>query len=256
MGESYYQVDPDGDVLVVIPRAVTPFAVWDEQENTSSNSPDVELISEQSRGSPETEAFEAEFPGPEDVSGRGELSSSEALVHLFTPAGERTSDAGLAMSSDLRIRVSSKHLVLASPHFRRMLKGNWAEANTISPDGCHHVNFEEGFDPDALLIVMNIIHNRNRQVPRSLDLDALAKVSVWVDYLECHEAVEVFSEIWITQLRTSLPTQYSRDLVLWIFIAFVFRQQELFKSVTRTAILQSTQPIRTLGLQIRDRIVG
>ena len=84
----------------------------------------------------------------------------------------------------------------------------------------------------------------------------VAKVSEWVDDLDCYEQVEVFGDTWIRQLEDSLPKNYGRDLILWIFISFVFRQSGLFKSATRTAILHSTGPFQMLDLPIRSIIAG
>lgn len=114
----------------------------------------------------------------------------------------------------------------------------------------------EGFDSEALEILLNIIHGKNSKVPRYLTLDMLAKVSELVDDLDCYEQAEVFGDIWIRQLEKSFPQKYGRDLILWILISFVFRQSSLFKSATRIAILHSPDPFTTLELPIRPTIAG
>lgn len=116
-------------------------------------------------------------------------------------------------------------------------------------------DLDDVLDVKAFVVVMNIIHGRNRNVPRAVDLEMLSKIAVVVHYLGCHEAVEVFSSIWIDHLKPSIPDTYCRDLVLWILITSVFRDAELFKSVTHTAILKSDQKIPTLGLPIQAGII-
>ena len=103
---------------------------------------------------------------------------------------------------------------------------------------------------------MNIIHGHTRKVPRSVSLEILAKFAVLVDYYECFEAVEVFTDMWINELKEDLPKTYSRDLILWIWISWVFRQAEQFTATTGIALKQSRGPIQTLGLPIPERIVG
>ena len=93
-------------------------------------------------------------------------------------------------------------------------------------------------------------------VPRSLSLEMVAKVLEWVDDLDSYKQVGVFGDIWIRQLENSLPKEYGRDLILWIFISFVFRQPGLFKSATRTAILHSTDLFQTIDLPICSIIAG
>lgn len=53
----------------------------------------------------------------------------------------------------------------------------------------------EGFDSSALKLLLDIIHGKARRVLRSLDLEMLAKVSVFLDDFECYEEVEVFMHI-------------------------------------------------------------
>jgi hypothetical protein len=110
---------------------------------------------------------------------------------------------------ELRFKVSSKHLTLASPRFKKMLAGPYKEANLPCPE----VTIEE-FDSEALKILLNIIHGKNSKVPRSLSLEMVAKVSELVDDLDCYEQVGVFGDIWIRQLEKSLPKEYGRDLIL------------------------------------------
>ena len=107
-----------------------------------------------------------------------------------------------------------------------------------------------------MLIVMNIIHGRTRRVPRFVDLDMLTRLAVLVDYLECHEVIEPFSDRWIDDLKGSITVTYSKVLIQWLCISLIFRKACQFKAVTRTAIRQTKGPIQTLGLPIRESVVG
>jgi hypothetical protein len=174
---------------------------------------------------------------------------------FYVPSDETIPDGVEHPPGQLQLKVSSKHLMVASPRFKKMLSGDWVEAKTIHPDGYRHVELE-GFDPEGTQIVLNILHGKTRRVPRTVDLELLAKIAVVVDDLECHEEVEVFSDMWIAKSRASVPIEYDRDLILGILVASVFRKPDLFKSTTRTAILWSPSPIQTLGLPIRQSVVG
>lgn len=153
----------------------------------------------------------------------------------------------------MRMQVSSRHLILASTYFKLMFQNDWKE--TCSANGLFEIVMEN-WDSDAMLILMNIIHGHTRNVKRTVSLEILAKLAVLVDYFQCAEVVELFSQIWIIQLKKNLPTTYSRDLILWICISWVFRQPYEFKAATCTALTQSRGPIPTLGLPIPEIIVG
>ncbi|KAK2051181.1 hypothetical protein LY76DRAFT_599538 [Colletotrichum caudatum] len=156
-----------------------------------------------------------------------------------------------AESEELEIKylVSSRHLTLASTKFEAELKGPWIEGSVKNTDGYYPINASD-WDPNALLILMRIFHGQTRSVPRHIGLEMLAKVAVLVDYYDSPEVVEVFANIWIGALKNKLPTQYGRDMVLWLLISHVFQQDDVFSQMTKIAVIQSTEPVPTLELPI------
>ncbi|KAF2127448.1 hypothetical protein P153DRAFT_67816 [Dothidotthia symphoricarpi CBS 119687] len=145
--------------------------------------------------------------------------------------------------------------MLASSWFKRALtKEKWSESGRHESDGRFHV-YAEDWDAEAFLIVLNIFHLRNRQVPRTVTLEMLAKVAVLVDYYECGEAIEVFTTMWLHDLKQMpMPTTLCRELILWIWVAWTFELSEQFKLATMVAISQSAVTIQTLGLPIPSKI--
>ena len=139
--------------------------------------------------------------------------------------------------SDLRIKASSKHLSLASRPLRNKLSTANGNSPTVQFDGRVHLRIE-GYDPTAVTIVLNALHGKSSRIPKSLDLETIAKVASFVQAFQCHEAVEVYAERWLSQLKTAPPTQYTAETASWIFISYVFRQPDLFRAATRTAISQ------------------
>ena len=158
--------------------------------------------------------------------------------------------------TEYRLRLSSKHLMLASPYIRDMYSGAWKESTRRDEDGLLSWHVGDLFDPGALTIVMNIIHGLNHKIPRSVDLELLARMAVITDYLECHESMDVFSTIWINGLRSSIPSIYCRELILWIMVSSVFRDQEAFGSATSTAILGAPGEVPSVGLPIPQILIS
>jgi hypothetical protein len=87
---------------------------------------------------------------------------------------------------------------------------------------------------------MDIIHGRTRKVPEALSLEMLTKIAVLVDFYECLEVVEMWSKIWIEKLKSTVPGNYSMELMLWVCISWVFQQAEIFQKVIKVAMVQST----------------
>ena len=113
-----------------------------------------------------------------------------------------------------------------------------------------------GYDLDAMLLVMNMIHGRFRQLPSSTDLSTLTRIAVLTDYLQCHEVVEPFVDQWIERLEGQIIQIYSKELIQWLCISQVFEKGHLFKTVTRTALHQARDLIDKAGLPIWDSIEG
>jgi len=155
----------------------------------------------------------------------------------------------------IRFRVSSRHLIIASRYFERRLKKCWPEGHTLHSQGYVEIPVTD-CDPEAFLILLNIIHGHTRRVPRSLDVESLTKLAALVDYYECHEAVEVFSDMWIDRLKDNVAKSYSRDLIRWLCISWVFRKSEIFNNVTRIAQCESKGRIQQLGLPIPKHVIG
>ncbi|KAF2233973.1 hypothetical protein EV356DRAFT_502906 [Viridothelium virens] len=107
----------------------------------------------------------------------------------------------------VQIRVSSRHLALASSHYSHMLEGKCNEADTIRNNGAVEVKVED-VDADALVILMYIIEGKTRDVPKEVTLEMLAKMAVIVFLYRRHGTVEVFTDMWIAHLRGGLPEAY------------------------------------------------
>ncbi|KAI1120277.1 hypothetical protein F5Y10DRAFT_134817 [Nemania abortiva] len=156
---------------------------------------------------------------------------------------------------EIHFQVSSAHLTLASRYFGRALRGAFKEAQP-GIDGLRHVDASD-WNAEALLIVLRVIHGRNRQVPKRLSLETLAKIAVIVDYYDCHEAFDAFAEIWFQQIEQSpVPDRLDRDLVLILHVSWVFRRADKFRDATKMVLLQSKGSLNTLNLPIPTEITS
>ncbi|KAI3537971.1 hypothetical protein CSPX01_09768 [Colletotrichum filicis] len=229
---------------------------FDDAETVEAAKPYEELIPEAevySEPVPEQEAYIE--PEPEQEAYLEPEPDPEAYGRLH-PEPETYEETKPETPEELEVRylVSSRHLALASRYFSTKLSGPWIEASVRVIDGCYHMEATD-WDPEALLILMQIIHGKTRSVPRQVDFEMLAKLAVLVDYYDCHEVIEVFYSLWIEPLREDLPSLYCRDSVLWLLISHVFREDAIFKDMTGLAVLQSADPIQTMELPIPSIVV-
>ncbi|KAJ5708572.1 hypothetical protein N7488_008373 [Penicillium malachiteum] len=196
---------------------------------------------------PEEAAVEdsaAEYPTPEEVT-----------------VDEFTADEYFAEASNnvcFRIQVSAKHMILASPVFKTMLTGDWKESITLAKKGLVEVD-AEGWNIEALLIVLRAIHCQHYNIPQKLTLEMLAQVAVIADYYQCKEALHILKDIWIKNLdseETIIPKIFSRDLVLWLWIAWFFQLPFEFKASTSIAMSHSDGWIDSWGLPVSQQVIG
>ncbi|KAJ6191981.1 hypothetical protein J3E72DRAFT_253957 [Bipolaris maydis] len=218
-----HEIDPFADTIIILKNPCKNFAPWDET-----------LISSQ-----------IEVPEPE-----------EKHVELAEPASGPTQSE----DDEIHYLVSSRHLMLASPWFRRTLtKEEFVESLKNPSDGRYHIQAND-WDEEAFLILLNIFHVRTRQVPATVSLEVLAKIAVLVDYyeLENAEAIERDTQNWIASVRrnVAIPSSYCRELMLWICISRVFCMSEEFEKATAVAIKESKGWIQTLDLPIHQGVTS
>ncbi|PGH10547.1 hypothetical protein AJ80_07493 [Polytolypa hystricis UAMH7299] len=269
MKHDIYLVDPEGDVELVVKPGTTTLS---EEEALFEDPPTPRGLQwpqqqplDTTEDSPPIKPTTIRIRKVRDLSGRYYESFSDGMLwHADqSSGGDRVEDdqnseagpSGLDLFDDLkaRIRVSSKHLKLASAYFRRQLEGDWRESHDLKSKGFVEIPVLGDFH--AIVILMNVIHGYTRKVPRSVDLNMLTNMAILVDYYEFHEAVEVLTEMWIGNLEQSLPTTYSPDLVKWVSISFVFRKKDIFQKMTTIAQRHAKSAIQTLNLPILYRVI-
>lgn len=131
----------------------------------------------------------------------------------------------------VKIRASSKHLTLSSPQFARELRSGFQESHDVQKTG--HLELKiESWDPEnwnlsVFMVLMLILHGRTRAVPRDMTIRKLADFAMLVDYYECYEAVEVFTDMWIGGLRRWTPTSVKKAEEA-LFMSWVFQHRQMF----------------------------
>ncbi|KAI1737650.1 hypothetical protein F4680DRAFT_450910 [Xylaria scruposa] len=235
MAEPKVILDPDGDLLVIL-RNPSP----GDYDKPQSSELEGELGVPMAYSSAVRAAMDAIWGGEEDVP-----STHSTLLDMPTP---------LAWLLEVKFLVSSKHLSLASIHARLMLSGPWLEATQVHDDGLRHWVIE-GFDANAMSIVLSIMHNRHDNVPKTVQLEMLVEIARIVDYVGCYDAMVLYAKtLWIPSLKPPILDLSGTEIMLWICVAGVFREEEIFKECTRLAILGCDNDIPTLGLPILPEI--
>ncbi|EUC39634.1 hypothetical protein COCMIDRAFT_41874 [Bipolaris oryzae ATCC 44560] len=279
-----HEVDPFADTIIILKNPCKNFASWDETlissqiefpepeeeqpihaqtleddrtgKKLSKKEKKARMRGRASRNSTVSNVLEGNGEHAELSSEA--LSEDQRLVHdrelatrvvggVENPSVELAELAsGPTQSEDDEIHylVSSRHLMLASPWFRRTLtREEFVESLKNPSDGRYHI-YANDWDEEALLILLNIFYIQTRQVPATISLEMLAKIAVLIDYyeLENAEVIERDTKDWITNVRrnAAILSSYCRDLMLWICISRVFCMCEEFKKATAVAIKETS----------------
>lgn len=246
--EIKHELDPEGDTILTLRNPNAPFADWEAREKWP------------------TEVVES--TGPKDLEDNG----PEAVLVVEPPEPtdptEPRDDEPADVEEDvqaepeeIRMKLSSKHLILASPYFRKMLCSEWKESAATADGRERYAVGAEDWDESALVMLMEIIHGRTRNIPRQVGLETLAKIAVLVDYYRCHEAVAFFADVWISSLyeaqeAATSPRKCDRNLTLWLTVLSVFSSRDKLRIMMKIAVEHGRMPIHTLGLPIPGTLVG
>jgi hypothetical protein len=185
MPKSSYKMDTRVDTVIILKNLNTNFAPWNlaEVDEDTTNFANKSTVNDSTAGD----------------AGKG--ASSETIVADDTSE----SDPANTEEAEVSYYVSRRHLVSASSALDRMISGaDWKEGNLDENDSLYHVPAQD-WDSEALLYVLQILHLRNGQVPRTIPLEMLAKIAVLIDFYDCAEVLESFIERWIEYLESPLP---------------------------------------------------
>lgn len=224
-----YTFDPKGDVLFKLTRRYEREKLDEPDSESSSIAGDDE--------DPDT------FPGSDNVTVQEDATMDEN-ASIRTNKTSITEQSIILLNQPVHMRVSSRHLMLASRVFDAMLdECKFKEGATLHSKGSVDIELPDD-DPDAFAILLDILHGRTREVPRKVSLLTLTQLAILVNKYEMLIAVEIFSNMWIRRLsKRGLPDNYSffrEDVVSWLFISWVFEKPKIFKSMTGLIIQQAS----------------
>ena len=252
--------DPNGDTRIVLRTGMAQHFEWSADE--------IWVIPDAPADDIETDLGKVIFtnlgieepPVPdyeddETDTGHREAGTSGASIDLLT---KNSQDQEICAPTPEKIEVcmlvSGKHLELASPIFKTMVTGPFAEGHKDS-SGIRNITASDWI-PDAFKVILTIIHGYHRDVPRLVSLEMLVQVAMIVDYYQCLESVEVYTDMWLEGLRSDFPTVYGRDCILFLFTSWALSKQDMFRDMTRLALRHSQKLIEVHDFPIPADVLG
>ncbi|KAK1244082.1 hypothetical protein MKX08_002220 [Trichoderma sp. CBMAI-0020] len=226
MQQQYFELDPHGDVLLILRRP--------NQHEIDLNAPRLG----------DTTAI----PEPDNDADVGEPNDGEEDEQVqFLLSSRHLSLASPVFSTMLSGGWKESTVLDELP--KEIARSENRNGSNSEAQPRHEISASE-WNTAAFLLLMNIIHGHHRQVPQQVDLETLAHFSILVDYYKCHEITEFFAHFWMEKLTSCLPRDHCPSSTIWIFVSWVFSNASIFEKMTELALKESQGPLETLFLPL------
>ncbi|KAL7818375.1 hypothetical protein V8C26DRAFT_397482 [Trichoderma gracile] len=143
-------------------------------------------------------------------------------------------DAVLSINSsggNKRYLVSSRVLSLASPVFSKLFGPNFKEGQATRRGDCPCISLEED-NPEAMGLILRVLHYKYAQVSLPMKPAALATLAVHCDKYGCNEALMPWAAHWCSKLKDVAAPE---DLGFMLLAAYMFRSSS-FSEVAARAV--------------------
>lgn len=231
MKKAILELDPDWDVKLVLRHPNKQVILW-------------------SSGSPSQEQTPTSEPSCNERDERGLLEDASS-ISMVSELGKIGPTRGDGTPNEMPLKVSSRHLCLASPIFKRMLHGPWEEAQ--AHDRTIHAN---DWNAPAFLIVLNIIHGHHSDVPPQVNLEILGLIATIVDYYHCHEITKPFVEKWAHAIDVPMEADSGRTTTIMLSVSWVYSFEHIFERMARATFWKYKRTQEISGLVIPVDLYG
>jgi hypothetical protein len=99
------------------------------------------------------------------------------------------------LTNEVHFKVSSKHMMLASPVFKAMLQSNFKEGYELQATGHCQISLPDDH-AEAFEVLTNLVHLNNSAVPLEVDLELLANLTILVDKYQLQRTTYLIKDLW------------------------------------------------------------
>lgn len=163
---------------------------------------------------------------------------------------------------EIHLRVSSLRLASSSEYFRAMLEGSrFPEGKQLKENGFVQIRLSDPEDkPEAFMIVLSALYEKDIQLPTKIEFQTLQNVAVLIDKYQWHAPITPHVISWFDDLQSTpaFSNSFDEDLLMWLWIAWLFGIRDHFKSLSRIAQQHACKPIQLIeeNNRLPARIVG
>lgn len=151
---------------------------------------------------------------------------------------------------EVKLRVHSLFMKATSKPFSAMLGPNWKEGHSmLNQAGPVEISLPED-NADALEVICAVIHHQNNKVSQTLSACDILGVAVTADKYDCIDALRFASGNWLRPGKSE-----AGDLMLLAATAYLFRNAQAFKEITKALIFDYSGPYLALLCEEVESII-
>ncbi|KAJ4203386.1 hypothetical protein NW767_005503 [Fusarium falciforme] len=132
----------------------------------------------------------------------------------------------------IKCLVSSTILRVASPYFESLFGSNFKEGAAVRQGECPEITLQED-DPEAMEIILSILHFKYSEKFSSLKPALLAAVARQSDKYSCNVALRPWISTWLSGIESESDP---KDIGLLLTAAYFFRSTESISTVSKGAV--------------------
>jgi hypothetical protein len=167
----------------------------------------------------------------QEVQGEGAFETESLTLH---PNGDAVLVVpGRNASPTKEFLVSSGVLSVASDYFESLFSPGFNEGSETQRGNCPRIPLE-GDDPEAMQVILSILHFQNHTRYEALEPRELAAIAVQSDKYDCARALKPWISVWLAVDGN----QKAEDLGLLLSAAYFFRAPGALKQISSLAIRQ------------------
>jgi hypothetical protein len=148
--------------------------------------------------------------------------------------------------TEFRFKVSSHILWMASKYFKRVLEDSdfFQPSHQLSATKAIHLT--NGEDHVALLLLLECLHQTDKNIPTELNIDTLTELAYLVETYKLWSSLYTISGTWLKQnieLSFYLLGLRDCDFAKLIYCSWVFRYPKYFYKITSKLIWETSDLI-------------
>lgn len=162
------------------------------------------------------------------------LQMASAAEPATTTVEIRKNGDAVLVVSHKRFVVSKEILQVTSDYFKALFSPLFREGQ-VGPTGQHPEVILYGDDPDAMGIILSILHHHLPDTQQFLAPAALLKIAQHCDKYQCQAPLQPWASQWI-QAALESETETEPDYSSLLVAAYIFRCGKSLKEISKLAI--------------------